>query len=67
MLLYHVFVLAIEVSFSAFVRCFIIIFLHVVLNLRPNESHVCTAQIGRKTPSKGSYSSLHVVITKKQY
>ncbi len=31
------------------------------------ESQVDTAQSGTKTPPKGSYSSLHVVITEKLY
>ncbi len=50
-------ILVVYISFAAFVR---FLFLKCVV--------LCTAaQIGRKTLTKGSCSSLHIVITKKQY
>ncbi len=68
MLLFHqllhnhidVVIVAIYVSFSAFVRgC-------LMCCTKAAESHVCTAQISRQTPIKGSISSLRVVITHKK-
>ncbi len=61
MLLYWVVILAIFVGFGAFLLC---VFLTCCVVLR--ESPVRIAQTGRKASSKGSYSPLQVVITKKQ-
>ncbi len=60
-LLYCGVVLAIYVSFSAFIWCFLTCC--VVLRLL---SLVSAPQIGRKTPIKGFYFSLRVVITKRK-
>ncbi len=70
MLLHSVVILAVYVSFSAFVQCFFNVLCCMNLTLR--ESHVHTAHIGRKTPTpifstQSSFSSLCVVLTKKQY
>ncbi len=63
MLFYCVVISAVYLSFSASVPCFLSAYCVVPRLL----SQLDTAQIGRKTPTKGSYSSLCVVITRKQY
>ncbi len=63
MLLYCVVTSAVFLSLNAFVGCFSIVFCW--MNLTLHKSRVRTAQIGRTTPSKSSYSSLYVVVTKK--
>ncbi len=63
MFLYWVMILDIYISFSASVQCFLMCCVMLCCN-KVAEHQVNTPQIGRKTPTKGLYSSSHLVITK---